>query len=497
MDKFYVTTPIYYVNSTPHIGHAYTMIAADVLARYHRLKGQEVFFLTGTDEHGAKVAQSAQEANQDPQAFTDEMSARFEEAWDALNISHNLFYRTTSDQHKKGVLKFIQILKDQGDIYEDKYVGLYCVGCEKFITEKELVNGQCPDHKIEPEKITEKNYFFKLDKYLNKVKNKIERDEINILPASAKKEVLGLFQQKLENFSISREKVKWGIKIPFDESQVFYVWVEALQNYITALGFAGEEKNFKKYWPVDLHLIGKDILKFHAIYWPALLLAAGLKLPQNIYVHGFFTIDGQKMSKSVGNVIDPNDLVKKFGSDGARYLILAQFPFGADGDIKAEKFEEQYIAELANNLGNLVSRVVKLAQGIKKQKTYNKELKAKIEESWNKYQNEMEKFRIDSALGVVKSLINYLNKHIDETKPWELRKKNQQDFEITMQGLTECLRHIAWMIYPYLPETADKILKQLGVLEDEKAMKFKELTKWKLLDMFQIKTGEILFPKNT
>lgn len=492
-----MTTPIYYVNSTPHIGHAYTMIAADVLARYHRLKGQDVFFLTGTDEHGAKVAQSAQEAKQNPQAFTDEMSARFEKAWDALNISHNLFYRTTSDQHKKGVQKFIQILKDKGDIYEDKYAGLYCIGCEKFITEKELVNGQCPDHKMEPEKITEKNYFFKLDKYLKKVKKKIERDEINILPASAKKEVLGLFRQKLENFSISREKVKWGIKIPFDESQVFYVWVEALQNYITALGFAEEEKNFKNYWPVDLHLIGKDILKFHAIYWPALLLAAGLKLPQNIFVHGFFTIDGQKMSKSIGNVIDPNDLVKKFGSDGARYLILAQFPFGLDGDIKAEKFEEQYNAELANNLGNLVSRVVKLAQGLEKQKNYNKELKIRIEESWNIYQKEMEKFRVDSALGTIRGLINYLNKHIDATKPWELRKQNQQDFEIAMQGLTECLRHISWMIYPYLPETAGKILKQLGVLEDEKTMKFNEFTKWKLLDMFQIKTGEILFPKNT
>lgn len=496
MSKFYITTPIYYVNDKPHIGHAYTTIAADVLARYHRLIGDDTFFLTGTDEHGAKVAESAEKAGKKPQEFTDEMASSFENSWDGLNISNDIFYRTTSDKHKKGAQKFIQVLKDQGDIYEDEYEGLYCVGCEKFITRKELIDGKCPDHNKEPENIIEKNYFFDLKKYIGKVKDLIEKDKINIKPDFAKKEALGLIEQGLDNFSLSREKVRWGIKLPFDESQVFYVWVEALQNYITAVGYGDDKKTYKKYWPADVHLIGKDILKFHAIFWPAMLVSAGLPVPKNIYVHGFFTIDGQKMSKTLGNVIDPNKLVKKYGADGARYLIISQFSFGADGDIKAEKFDEQYNAELANNLGNLVSRVVNLVQGLPQDYKYDKKLEEVVRKTWKNFQDSIEKFRIDNSLKEIRNFINFLNKYIDEQKPWKVKKEDQKKFAIIMQGLAECLRHIGWMIRPYLPETSEKILNQLGVLDQEKDNNFQEIIKWKEINFSRIKKGEVLFPKN-
>ncbi|MBU1074666.1 class I tRNA ligase family protein, partial [Patescibacteria group bacterium] len=309
--SLFITTPIYYVNDKPHIGHAYTTVAADILARWHKQKGDEVFFLTGTDEHGAKVAESAKLANKSPQQLCDKNSKLFKEAFDNLNLSYDYFIRTTDQRHEKSVAKFMQKLYDQGDIYEGTYEGLYCTGCENFLTEKELVDGKCPDHLKEPEKISEKNYFFKLTKYLSKVQTLIEKDEIKILPEDKKKEALGLFKQGLEDFSVSRENVKWGIPLPFDKSQVTYVWVEALQNYISAIGYGDDRREFEKWWQNPLHIMAKDILKFHCIYWPALLLAAGEEPPKQMFLHGFFSINGQKMSKSIGNVIDPNDLVAK------------------------------------------------------------------------------------------------------------------------------------------------------------------------------------------
>ncbi|MFC1662705.1 class I tRNA ligase family protein, partial [Patescibacteria group bacterium] len=348
--KFYITTPIYYVNDKPHIGHAYTTIAADVMARYWRKKlGEDnVFYLTGTDEHGAKVAESAEKAGKSPKEFTDEVTELFKEAWAKLDISHNYFVRTTDERHHKSVDKFMEQLKKSGSIYEGEYEGLYCRGCEKFLTEKELVDGKCEIHDTEPEQLKEKNYFFKLTDYADKVQELIESDKMVVEPAWAKSEVLGLFKQGLEDFSITRESVKWGVPLVFDKEQMVYVWVEALQNYISAIGYGDDDKEFKKWWPASIHLMAKDILKFHAIYWPAMLLAVGTKPPEKQFIHGFFSIDGKKMSKSIGNVIDPNYLVEKFGSDATRYLLLSQFPFGQDGDIKAEKFAEQYNADLAN-----------------------------------------------------------------------------------------------------------------------------------------------------
>ena len=494
-NKFYITTPIYYVNDKPHIGHTYTTVVADVLARYNRLLGKEVFFLTGTDEHGAKIAQAAEKAEKEPQAFCDEMASRFERTWDSLNISNDKFIRTTDDEHKKAVVKFFNILKEKKAIYEGEYKGLYCTGCEKFITEKELVDGKCPDHKKEPEELSEKNYFFKLSDYSDKVKELIENDEIKIEPENIKKEVLGLFKQNLEDFSISRESVKWGIDLPFDKSQKTYVWVEALQNYISAIGYENDKDKFNKFWPADLHLMAKDIIKFHAIFWPAMLLAADLPMPKNIFAHGFFTINKQKMSKTLGNVIDPNDLIKKYGTDATRYLILSQFPFGQDGDIKAEKFDEQYNNQLANNLGNFFSRVLKLGKDIKDiNEKEDKNVKNKVEEVWVAYEKAMNKFQIDKGLEEIRSLLDFGNKYIEEQKPWELKKDNVDKFDSIMLSFLEMLRHIAWMIRPFMIETSDKIFDQLGLVK-EKELSFDEIKKWRKADVKDLKKGISLFPR--
>ncbi len=494
-NKFYITTPIYYVNDKPHIGHAYTTIAADVLARYNRLLGKEVFFLAGTDEHGAKIAQAAEKAGKEPQIFCDEVAARFERTWDSLNISNDVFARTTNEKHKKSVEKFYTLLKNKDAIYMDKYEGLYCTGCEKFITEKELVDNKCPDHQKKPEKISEENYFFKLKDYLKEVKEKIESNEIKVEPEHIKKEVLGLFKQDLQDFSISRESVKWGIKLPFDENQVSYVWIEALQIYISTIGYENDQEMFNKFWPADVQLMAKDIIKFHIIYWPAMLLAAGLPMPKTIFAHGFFTIDGQKMSKTIGNVIDPNDLIEKYGADAARYLILSQFPFGQDGDIKADKFDEQYNNQLANNLGNLFSRVLKLAQSVENSEVkIDEKIKEKTLNAWTEYTETMNDFKIDKSLNSVRALMDFGNKYIDEKKPWELKKTNQEEFSSLMISLLEMIRHIAFMINPFMPDTSNKIIEQIGCLDDKK-LAFDEIKQWRKFRIEKIKEGIMLFPR--
>ncbi|MEK7104134.1 MAG: methionine--tRNA ligase, partial [Patescibacteria group bacterium] len=322
-EKIYLTTPIYYVNSRPHIGHAYATLAVDVLARYYRSLGKEVFFLTGTDEHGAKIFEAAQKANKTPQEFCDEISGLFKTAWQNLNIDYSYFIRTTDKNHEEKVTEFLNVLKNNGYLYEGEYAGKYCVGCEKFVTDKDLIDGKCPDHKCEPQDVSEENWFFKLRQLLPKIQELIEQDKILIRPEKAKSEVLGVIKQGLDDISISRKTVSWGVKLPWEESQTVYVWVDALLNYWTALQNLGKTE----FWPVDLHLVGRDILKFHCIFWPALLLAyygedAIGQLPKQIFCHGYFTIDGQKMSKTIGNVVDPNDLIKKYGVDATRYLLL-------------------------------------------------------------------------------------------------------------------------------------------------------------------------------
>lgn len=456
-DKFYITTPIYYVNDKPHIGHAYTTIVADVLARFWReqIGPDNVFFLTGTDEHGAKIAEAAAKEGIDPQAFTDRVSEKFKEAWKNLDISYNHFIRTTDKKHKEIVTDILLKLKDKGVLYESDYKGLYCVGCEKFITESELIDGKCPDHNKEPQELTEKNWFFRLADFLPKIKKAIESGELFIYPESRKNEVLGLIdKQNVPDFSISRSSkaVSWGIDLPWDKNQKTYVWVDALSNYITALDYP-KGKDFKKFWPADAQFMALDILKFHALYWPAILLALDLPLPK-LYIHGFFTIDGQKMSKTLGNVIDPNELVKEYGPETSKYLILSQFSFGQESDIKVEDFPIKYNADLVNGLGNLVSRVTNMIE---------KYLDGKIKVDFKDMhlgQEEMKQLRFREALLTIWQVIQKANTSIDQNKPWELAKDsaNKEALEKLLQELTIDLYNIALGIKPFMPLKSKEIL---------------------------------------
>ncbi|MCA9375868.1 MAG: methionine--tRNA ligase [Candidatus Doudnabacteria bacterium] len=489
--------PIYYVNGKPHLGHAYTTVATDAVARYWRSRGKDVYFQVGTDEHGAKNAEKAEEAGQTPQEFVDEMSATFRLAWDRLSITNDTFWRTSSKEHKDRARAIFQQLYDGGFLYEDEYTGLYCTGCEKFITEKELdEEGNCPDHKKKPEELSEKNWFFKLSDFLPRVQALIESDELLVRPAHMKSEVLGLFKQGMDDFSVSRQRVTWGVPLPFAEDQVSYVWVEALFNYITGLGYgSNNDEAFTKYWP-GVNVVGKDIIKFHAVYWPALLLALGIDPPRQVFAHGFFTVDGQKMSKTIGNVVDPNELVDRYGSDGARYLILSQFPFGQDGDVKAGQFDEQYNAALANDLGNLVHRVTSMAEkylegSVRADALVGdaillplvKELDAKIEDAFTA-------FRPDLALESVFALVERANALIEEREPWKLAKDeaNRQALEALFADLLGGLQALAVFSYPFFPEASAKIADRIGLGLSEQG-------ETSASAVFTVRTEEPLFPR--
>lgn len=461
--KFYITTPIYYVNDKPHIGHAYATLLADVLARWHKMKGENTWFLAGTDEHGAKIAEAAQKHNQAPQEFTDEISALFRETWKNLNIVSSDFIRTTENRHKVSVSAFMSALKDKGYIYEGTYEGLYCTSCERFYTEKELTpEGQCPDHKRKPETIREKNYFFKLKSFLPEIIKDIEEGRMKIYPKKRYNEVLSMLEQELTDISVSREHVKWGIPLPFDTNQTIYVWVEALQNYISALGYDPDEKKqdkkFTAYWPADIQIIGKDIAKFHCIFWPALLKAMDLPVPKKFIITGFFTVDGQKMSKTIGNVIDPNVLLKDFGVDGTRYLILSQFPVGEDGDIKASGFHVKYNADLADTLGNLCSRVANMIHLYSGGKVSVENMSAgKWEE---KYEQAMNNDNVFEALAEIFSKARELNREINEVKPWEKAKRDKESVIPFLQNWAARIAGLGYELQPFLPTAGRTIHEQ-------------------------------------
>jgi len=477
---FYITTPIYYVNDRPHIGHSYTTIAADLLARYQRLSGREVYLQTGTDEHGTKIAEAAEKVGVEPQAFCDEVVMHYKAAWKSLNIDFGNFVRTTDDRHVKAVHKLLNVLHeaktDTGEpvVYSGEYEGLYCTGCEKFLTEKELVNGVCPDHKIPPRLVKEKNYFFRLSAYLDKLKRLIETNELVILPEERRHEVLGLFEQGLNDFSISREKVLWGIPLPFDPSQVTYVWIEALSNYITGIGYGDDPAQFDKWWREAevVHLMAKDILKFHCVWWPAILLAADLPLPHTIYPHGFFMVDGERMSKTLGNQIDPNDLVDQYGADAARYLLLTQYPFGTDGDIQRSRFTTKYNSDLANDLGNLVSRVAKMitasfdgklpgpAEGL----DGTDDIISEAERLPEVVMEHINHFRVLNAIEAVMNLVRQCNRFFDTNAPWKLIKEGRADQAGGVLYIcAEALRIIAILTYPIMPSKALEILAIFGL----------------------------------
>ena len=465
MNKFYITTSIPYANAQGHIGHALEFVQADVVARYHRAKRENVFFLTGTDEHGIKIAKAAADKGVNPQDFTDQISARFGELTRVLNISNDDFIRTTDQKrHWPAVKEVWQKLGANGDLYKKQYEGLYCSGCEAFITEKELADGRCAIHKKAPEKVAEENWFFKLSKYESQIKEKIEGGELRIVPEGRKNEVLSLINQGLQDVSFSRpkEKLQWGIPVPGDETSVIYVWADALVNYISALEYSGGEK-FKKYWPADVHIVGKDILRFHATIWPAILLSLGIELPRTIFVHGFITMEGQKMSKTIGNVIDPFELVQKYGVDAVRYFLLREIPPTEDGDFSYEKFETRYNADLAGGLGNLVARVVTLAAKSKIQNpkskisVQNSNLRNLILETEKNVGKHIEEFRFNDALIAIWEIIHFCDKYIDEKKPWVESPDQKEVIDDLLLAITE----IGELIKPFLPETASKIQKQI------------------------------------
>ena len=462
--KFYITTPIYYVNDQPHIGHSYTTIAADVLSRYHRIQKEKVFFSTGVDEHGAKIEEAAKKIGKTPKQLCDANSKIFEKAWQDLGISYDGFIRTTNPYHKKIVQKVLKILHNQGTIYKGIYEGLYCVGCEQYKTKSDLVNGKCPDHQTKPMVIKEENYIFKLSQFENILRKKIEKDEFEIIPKERKKEVLQFLKQGLQDISISRQRVKWGVVLPFDKSHTAYVWMDAFLNYLTVIGWDGNVKKLSKFWPPDLQLMSKDILRVHATIWPAMLLALNIPLPKKLFVHGYFTIDGQKMSKSIGNVIFPKEMIKKFGVDGTRYLLLSSLSFGKDGDISWEKLSDRYNADLAKGLGNFAARVLTLAEKLNPKskiqtsnQIQNSNVKKIIKRTQKDYKRAMDEFKFNAVLEEIWKLQGFCDRYIEKEKPWEQSKSQL----LVIQDLVIALFNVAEMLAPFMPETSEKILKQI------------------------------------
>lgn len=459
MKKFFITTPIYYINDIPHIGHTCTTVAADIVARTHKIIGDEVFFLTGTDEHGQKVAESAAKENLKPIDYCDKISPRFEEAWKNLKIDFDFFIRTTDKRHEKVVQDLLQLIYDNGDAYKDKYEGWYCVGCEKFLTETEMVDGHCPLHPIEKTvKKSEENWFFRLSKYVPKLIELIENDKTNyISPIGKKSEILAKLKAGVRDISLSRENVEWGISVPWDKKQTVYVWFDALINYYSATQFLEAKEDF---WPANVHLIGKEILWFHTVIWQAMLLSAGFevdKLPKQVYIHSFYMVDGQKMSKSLGNVISPQQLIDLFGVDGTRYLIARSFPTENDSDVGIERFKEKYNADLANNLGNLVSRVAKLAEGLELPTASQSWQAGKTESLYQKYVELIDNFRFDEAIGLVfAKYIDSSNTKLNEVAPWKLENNDPKRIEV----LDYCIKNILYAslhLKSIMPEVVQKI----------------------------------------
>ncbi len=471
-----LTTPIYYANGSPHVGSAYTTIAADVVARAWRQQGRKVFLLTGTDEHGQKVADTAVQAGVTPQAFVDTQAKAFQRVFQQLNIGFDRFIRTTEADHVAGVRAFLEKLKTaktplgRPAVYPGEYKGLYCQGCERFLTEKELVDGKCPLHNTAPQQLVEHNWFFRLTDYLPQLKKVITTNALRILPSAARQEVLGYFTQGIQDFSISRENVQWGVPLPWDPKQTAYVWVDALPNYLTGVDYGKDARKYRQWWRGEVvHFMARDIVKFHTIYWPALLMAVGEPVPKTIVAHGYFTIDGRKMSKSLGNVVDPVALMSKYGVDGTRYLLLTPFPFGQDGDLPVQRFTEKFNADLANGLGNLLSRTTNMVEqycaGVVRSVDAPKSL-AKAEQQTLTYD-------FTGALTTIWKAIAWANRAIDTAKPWSLAKSakpaDAKKLTVLLAQLVAQLQEIHHALAPYLPDTAATMAKVLRAKKITKA----------------------------
>ncbi len=499
MKKFYITTPIYYVTSAPHIGTAYTTTAADVLARWHRLKGEEVFFLTGTDEHGEKVQEASKKAGKSPKEFVDALVPKFKSTWQNLHITNNKFIRTTDADHEKGVIEFIKKVNRAGDIYKGMYEGWYCVADETFFTELQLVNGKCPVCGREVKKVKEESYFFRLSKYQKPLLEFYKKNPDFLSPKYRAQEIINRVQGGLHDLSISRTSFNWGIPFPLDKNHVTYVWFDALPNYITALGWP-KGKDFKKFWPADVHLIGKEINWFHTVIWPAMLMSAGISLPKKVFAHGWWTVEGEKMGKSRGNVVDPNALVQNYGTDAVRYFLLREVPFGMDGDFSESSLVARINSDLADDLGNLLMRTLAMAEKyfegnvpeISKKEISASELK-KQADIVSALDSKMDSLEFSEALQLIWNFIRHCNKYIADVKPWELQKQGKKkELAQAIYGLLESLRIIAVLVSPFMPSKSAEILSQLNV-----SGKFSiKDSKWGALKPgTRLKKGDVLFKK--
>lgn len=499
--SFYLTTPIYYVNDVPHIGHSYTTIAADALARYERLKGRDVFFLTGTDEHGQKIHRAAHACNETPETLVNQVVERYKYLWRNLSISNDDFIRTTEPRHTRRVQKIFRELCDKGDIYLGEYEGWYCTPCESFWTTGQLVEGKCPECSRIVERLKEANYFFKLSKYRDRILQHIDACPEFIQPESRRNELRNRLLAGVDDVSVSRQSLPWGIPVPMDPGHTIYVWIDALLNYITALGYDDGMEKFDRYWPADVHLIGKEILWFHGAIWPAVLMALDLPLPKKVFAHGWWTIEGRKISKSLGNVIDPLKITEQYGVDAYRYFVLREVPFGMDGNFSYTMLVHRINNDLGNDLGNLLMRSLTMIEKFFEGKVPSPQgtaedidlvkgaacLETKVDE-------EMEALQFSLALETIWEFVARTNKYIEESKPWVLAKKDRPALSITLYNIAEALRLISIYISPFMPQTSQEMFLQLGIPEEDNLQRSER--QWgKLKPMTKTKKGKALFPR--